>query len=134
MDSVTEEISRFADRRSALRQNCRVQYLTLDHSTAGKLTAIVLDLSREGFRLVLPVAIPCGEEVVIHPPEGMDLLKIRATIVRQSIVMFDGKRSFECGVEVADTAAWRKHTWFLTLRTGSEEYEAAQKHKAAAAA
>ena len=55
-----------------------------------------------------------------------------ATIVRQSIAMHEDKRMFEYGVEAAETAAWRKHIWFLTLRTGSDEYEAA-KHSSAAA-
>jgi hypothetical protein len=41
---------------------------------------------------------------------------------------------FECGTEVADTAAWRKHSWFLALRTGSNEYEAAKLRAARAEA
>jgi len=119
------------DRRSALRQSCRIDKLTIEHTSTGTMTAIVQDLSREGFRLLIPAAVPCGDEIILYPPSGFELLKIRGTIVRQSIATHEGKRMIECGVEVADTAAWRKHIWFLTLRHGSDEYEAAKQKPAA---
>ena len=119
MDPNTEEISELADRRYALRQKCRAETLVVEHAGMGTMTAVVLDISREGFRLFLPKSVPCGDEVIIHPPADTDLLKIRATIVRQCLVMHDEMRMIECGVKVADTAIWRKHTWFLALRVGS---------------
>jgi hypothetical protein len=134
MESQTGEPINNADRRSALRQNCRIDTLIVEHASAGSHTAIVQDLSREGFRLLLPVSLPCGDEVLLHPPAGYELLKIRGSIVRQRIAVHEGRRMIECGVEVADTAAWRKHVWFLTLRTGSEEYEAAKQKSAESAA
>ncbi len=134
MPSQNEEMTSHDDRRAALRQDCRIDTLIVEHSSAGTMTAIVKDLSREGFRLLIPAPIPCGDEIILYPPSGFELLKIRGSIVRQSIAMHDGKRMIECGVEVADTAAWRKHIWFLTLRTGSDEYEAAKQRSADAAA
>ena len=132
MQNQSGELIAHDDRRSALRQNCRIDSLTLEHASAGTMTALVRDLSREGFRLLLPVPVPCGDEIILYPPSGFELLKIHGTIVRQSITTYAGKRMIECGVEVADTAAWRKHIWFLTLRTGSDECEAAKSAKAAA--
>ena len=129
MDHLVNELCGSADRRSALRQDSRIPNLSVVHAAIGNMTAIVLDISREGFRLLLPAAVPCGDEILILPPEGTDLLKIRATVVRQSIVEHDHQSMFDCGAEVADTAAWRKHAWFLTLRTGGEKYEAAQHRK-----
>ena len=125
MDRDTEMAARYSDRRSALRQTSRVENLIIEHATIGPVSAIVLDLSREGFRLLLPTSVPCGDEIIIHPPAGMDLLKIRGYVVRQSLTFRDGVKMIECGVEVADTAAWRKHNWFLALRTSSLDHEAA---------
>ncbi len=123
MDLQRDELPQLGDRRYALRQKCRVETLMIEHACAGLMTAIVLDISREGFRFLLPDSIPCGDEIILHPPPGSDLLKIRATVVRQSISAHDDRRMIECGAQVADTAAWRKHNWFLALRTGSDEYE-----------
>ena len=125
MNSETERPSQIAERRSALRQKCRVKSLVVEHAVAGLISATVLDLSREGFRLLLPASLPCGDEVLVHPPTGAGLLKIRGTIVRQSIAVHDGVRMIECGVEVGDTAAWRKHGWFIALRAPSPEAAAA---------
>ena len=121
MDRKSSEDPQHDDRRMALRQRCRVATLVVEHENAGIVTARVLDISRQGFRLQMPLSVPCGDGIVIHPPSGFNLLKIRATIVRQSIVTRDSVRFFECGVEVADTAAWRKHSWFLALRVSSED-------------
>jgi hypothetical protein len=134
MSHETEELADYADRRSALRQGCRVETLVAEHESAGLMTAVVLDLSRQGFRLVLPVQVHCGDEIILHPPSGYDLLKIRATIVRQSVSVEADRKVIECGAEVADTAAWRKHSWFLALRTGSIEYEDAKRRAEEAAA
>ena len=123
MNRESQEI-RHDDRRAALRQTSRVESLIVEHATAGTMIATVLDLSREGFRLLLPTSIPCGDELLLHPPVGMDLLKIRGTVIRQCVAVRDGVKKIECGVEVADTAAWRKHSWFLALRTSSVNYEA----------
>lgn len=124
MDRQMGEVSECADRRSALRQGCRVQSLQVEHPSTGIFTATVLDISREGFRLLLPISVGCGDEILIYPPAGTQLLKIRATVVRQNLHVPEGEKLVECGAQVADTAAWRKHSWFLALRTGSAEYEA----------
>ena len=120
MDSSINLDPRDDDRRLALRQRCRTETLAVEHASE-IVMARVLDISRQGFRLLMPVCVPCGDEIVIHPPDGFDLLKIRATIVRQSLAMNNQVRWFDCGVEVADTAAWRKHSWFLALRTSMDE-------------
>ena len=119
MDGNKNLDPRHDDRRTALRQRCRVDALVVEHPTAGIVTARVLDISRQGFRLLMPYSVPCGDGIVIHPPAGFDLMKIRATIVRQCLSTHDRVTFVECGVEVADTAAWRKHNWFLALLTSS---------------
>ena len=77
MDRTITEDPRDDDRRFALRQRCRVDSLEVEHAVAGIVTAKVLDISREGFRLLMPLSVPCGDGIVIHPPIGFDLLKIR---------------------------------------------------------
>ena len=119
MERKSREYPELADRRLALRQNCRVDFLVVEHPTAGIVRTTVLDISRQGFRLLMPVSVPCGDGIIIHPPEGSGLLKIRAAIVRQRMVTRDHRTMVDCGVEVADTAEWRKHAWFLALRTGT---------------
>src|SRR5262245_14113435 len=104
------------DRRDALRQLSKVELVTVEHATLGTLKARVLDISRHGLRMLMPVCIPCGDEIVVHPPQDTELLKLRANIVRQHLVMQEGERWFECGIKVSDAAEWRKHKWFLTLR------------------
>lgn len=126
MDRQGEDKPELDDRRSALRQSSRVETLQVEHATAGVFTANLLDISREGFRLLLPVSVPCGDELLLHPPVGTDLLKIRTTVVRQCLSTHGDTKMIECGAEVADTAAWRKHVWYLKLRSGSAEYEAAR--------
>lgn len=114
-----------AERRHVLRQKCRVKTLTIEHLTEGLLKAIVLDLSKDGFRLLLPRSIPSGDLVVIHPPdppEGAALEKICATIVWQAARMHNNVRMIECGVRVESVEDWRRHTWFLALRAGTYEY------------
>jgi len=117
------------DRRDALRQHSKVETLTIEHETVGLVEAKVLDISRRGLRLLLPRVIPCGDEITLHSPPGMDLFMLRATIVRQTLVTRGDTVWFECGVKVSDTATWR-HIWFLTLRTN----ETAQSEPAARAA
>src|SRR5438552_17446325 len=123
MDYSITEFADIAERRLALRQKCRVETLEIQHETEGTMTATVLDLSRDGFRLLLPRTVPCGDEIIIHPPAGAGLLKIRATIVWQTLATHNDERVFVCGAEVGETADWRKHTWFLALRKGREAQE-----------
>lgn len=125
MDYQIGDFGEFAERRAALRQRCRVETLSVEHDDAGIMTAIVLDLSRDGFRLLLPRPVPCGDEIVLHPPEGAGLLKIRATVVWESLAMHNDVRMIACGAEVGETADWRKHNWFLALRKGIETHAAA---------
>jgi len=135
MDQINGQITPHDDdRRLALRQRCRVATLVVEHASVGIFTATVLDISRQGFRLLMPVSVPCGDEILIHPPAGSDLLKIRATIVRQYIMTYESSKMIACGVEVADTAAWRRHNWFLTLRVTSREDDSEKPSNALAVA
>lgn len=115
------EEARPEDKRLALRQKSWAPFLMVEHPTFGLTAARVGDISREGLRLEMPVAIPCGEEIIIHPPADTELLRLRANIVRQKVVFVGEEPWYECGIQVGDTAAWRKHKWFLALRRSDDE-------------
>ena len=116
--SYTDEGNPLLDeRRDALRQTSKVSTLMVEHKTLGMIEAKVLDISRRGLRLLMPRVVPCGDEITIHSPKGMDLFTLHATIVRQSMIMKGTETWFECGIKVSDSATWR-HVWFLTLRNG----------------
>src|ERR1051325_2042590 len=92
------------DRRIALRQPCQVEILTIEHEELGKHACVVMDISRKGFRLRMPLCIPCGSEITVHPPDGTDLRPGRARIMRQQVVDQGGKCWFECGIQFTDSA------------------------------
>ena len=104
------------DRRDALRQKCRAKTLVIEHPYLGRFECACVDISRKGLKLRMPVCIPCGSEILIHPPEGMELRVGKARIVRQQLVEVHGATWFECGIQFTEQAELRRHTWFLTLR------------------
>jgi hypothetical protein len=108
------------DRRNALRQRSVVDTLLVEHAELGTCVCKVMDLSRKGMRLRMPVCIPCGSEILIYPPKGTDLRISKAEIVRQYIVRKDGNEYFECGVQFTESAELRRHTWFLSLRLADQ--------------
>ena len=116
IEPTTEERD---DRRNALRQKCRVDMLIIEHAEIGRVGCLVMDISRKGFRLRMPVCIPCGSVVQVHPPHGETLRVSEARIVRQQYVENNGKTWFECGVQFTEEAELRRHTWFLTLRNAA---------------
>jgi hypothetical protein len=104
------------DRRNALRQKCRAKTLIVEHPQMGMFECPCLDISRKGLKLRMPVCVPCGSEVLIHPPEGTELRIGRARIMRQQVVDEDNATWFECGIRFTEQAELHRHTWFLTLR------------------
>jgi hypothetical protein len=114
-EQANEQAIEMDDRRYALRQKSKVETFLVEHAKLGCHEVRVLDISRNGLRLLMPLCIPCGDEIIIHPPKGTELMKLRANIVRQRLMLQGEERWFECGMQIADTAEWRKHKWFLTL-------------------
>ena len=116
MLELTEQEMLLSDRRDALRQKARVGSVLVEHPVTGTVEAMMLDTSRRGMRLLMPKCVPCGEEIIVHPPSGTDLLRLRAQIIRQRVVKQGDEQWFECGIQVSDSAEWRRHKWFLALR------------------
>ena len=106
------------DRRDALRQKCIAKTLHVEHAQMGCFECPCVDISRKGLKLRMPVCMPCGSEVLIHPPAETSLRVGRARIVRQHLVEEAGQTWFECGIQFTEQAELRRHTWFLTLRNG----------------
>lgn len=104
------------DRRLALRQPCRVETLVVEHEERGRFECRVVDISRKGIRLLMPVSLPCGSVIRIYPPQGMELRICLARIIRQQVVTTEEGDWFECGVAFTERAELRRHSWFLTLR------------------
>lgn len=105
------------DRRDALRQSCLIDTLLVEHPTMGQIVCQVMDISRRGLRLRMAINIPCGSDVILHPPKGVELSRSRARIMRQQVVDApDGTTFFECGLRFTEEAELRRHKWFLTLR------------------
>ena len=107
------------DRRDALRQKCRVYSLMVEHPSTGIVECICMDISRKGLKLRMPVCIPCGSEITVHPPEAMGLRVSKARIMRQQLVDGGSTTWYECGIQFTEQAELRRNTWFLTLRTPS---------------
>ncbi len=106
------------DRRDALRQRSTVDTLWVESHGQGMHLCSVLDISRKGMRIRMPICLPCGAEMLIHPPIDAALRPARARIVRQHVVEIDGETWIECGIQFTEEAELRRHTWFLTLRAG----------------
>ncbi len=104
------------DRRDALRQKCKAKSLIIESSSGQLIECPVADISRKGLRLMMPVCLPCGSEILIHPPQGVELRVGRARIRRQQVVERNGETWFECGVQFTEQAELRRHTWFLAMR------------------
>lgn len=107
------------DRRNALRQKCRAKTLLVEHPQLGTFECPCIDISRKGLKLRMPVCVPCGSEVLIHPPKDTELRVGRARIVRQHVVDDASGTWFECGIQFTEHAELRRHTWFLTLRNSA---------------
>ena len=114
-ESVPLEIIK-EDRRDALRQESRVINLIAEHEERGRFMCEVTDVSRRGMRLRMPVCLPCGSEITIHPPYNESLKPSQAKIIRQQVVQDGDAVWYECGVRYTDAAELRRHTWFITLR------------------
>lgn len=104
------------DRRDNLRQSSRMHQVVLEHAEAGLILCTIEDVSRGGLRVRLHTSLPCGAEVLVHPPEGTSLKPEPARIVRQQLIDCGAEEIFECGIHFTDEAAQARHTWFLTLR------------------
>ena len=103
------------DKRDALRQPCVVSKVTIEYQQM-RYECMVMDISRTGMRLRMPICLPCGSNIMILPPTGFELRISQARIVRQCVVDDRDTTYFECGVHFTESAELRRHTWFLALR------------------
>ena len=107
------------DRRDALRQGSRVVTLIAEHAERGRFMCQVVDVSRRGMRLRMPISLPDGSEITVYPPVHESLKPSPAKIIRQQIVEDGDATWYECGIRYTDVAELRRHTWFLTLRNAA---------------
>ena len=107
------------DRRDALRQDSRVMTLIAEHAECGRFMCQVVDVSRRGMRLRIPVSLPDGSEITVYPPAHESLKPSPARIIRQHVVEDGDAVWYECGIRYTDAAELRRHTWFLTLRNAA---------------
>lgn len=116
--TITSEIVN-EDRRDALRQEPRIITLIAEHEERGRFVCQLMDVSRRGMRLRMPVSLPNGSEIVVHPPIHESLKPSPAKIIRQEIIEDGDAVWYECGIRYTDVAELRRHTWFLTLRNAA---------------
>jgi hypothetical protein len=116
--TMTTEIAQ-EDRRDALRQESRVITLIAEHAERGRFMCQVMDVSRRGMRLRIPVNLPNGSEILVNPPMHESLKPSPAKIIRQQVVEEGDAIWYECGIRYTDAAELRRHTWFLTLRNAA---------------
>ena len=107
------------DRRDALRQDSRVVTLIAEHAERGRFMCQVVDVSRRGMRLRMPISLPDGSEITVYPPVHESLKPSPAKIIRQQVVEDGDATWYECGIRYTDVAELRRHTWFLTLRNAA---------------
>ncbi len=107
------------DRRDALRSDSRVMTLIAEHEQRGRFMCQVVDVSRRGMRLRMPISLPDGSEITVHPPMHESLKPSPAKIIRQQVVVDGDATWYECGIRYTDAAELRRHTWFLTLRNAA---------------
>ena len=116
--TMTTEIPQ-EDRRDALRQESRMITLIAEHDERGRFVCQLMDVSRRGLRLRMPVSLPNGSEIIVHPPIHESLKPSPAKIIRQQVVEDGEAIWYECGLRYTDVAELRRHTWFLTLRNAA---------------
>ena len=104
------------DRRCALRQPTVQITIFVDHAGYGTHRVDLVDISRSGARFQTATYLPCGGEILMHPPVDAPLLSSRARIIRERIILTAQGERYEYGVQFTDGAELRRHTWFLALR------------------
>ncbi len=116
MDAANIIREDYEDRRDALRQSIYNMTVKIDTDPNTSQDGLLLDVSRTGLRFRTLKNIPCGSSLVVHPPAGVDLPAISATVLRVKVVDGHDGSSFECGVRFEDAEELRRHNWWLQLR------------------
>jgi len=116
MEAAKTILEDYDDRRDALRQSIYNLTVRVDTGAETSQEGLLLDVSRTGLRFRTVKNIPCGSSVIVHPPVGVDLAPISATVLRVKVVEGHDGSSFECGVRFEDAEELRRHNWWLQLR------------------